>query len=311
MLMSVTIPTTNNNLCLQCQKIPIKALLFPKTWKDLQFQMRMHELEKTRANRATCGFCRLLLAALSSDPGVEDVTWQRSAFVHFEPSPFGTVAVGDQVRLVARFTVQLIIDTQTWSSNRNGTIFAHGIQVAANVDRADSLAEVEMYATMNHDNLLKGRQLQMLDHVDPELPKSWLKLCEAKHGSVCQPRSFLKPEVRLSFRCIDVRARCIRQVDFSTTRFVALSYVWGDAHQVKLGEDTAARLFEAGGLSDECLDIPQTIRDAMLLTAGLGERFLWVDALCIRQDHDEDRGEHIANMGKVYSGAILTIAVSH
>lgn len=55
-----------------------------------------------------------------------------------------------------------------------------------------------------------------------------------------------------------------------------------------LGKDTEDRLFEPGGLNDECLDIPQTIRDAILVTAEIGKQYLWVDALCIFQDSEEE-----------------------
>lgn len=58
------------------------------------------------------------------------------------------------------------------------------------------------------------------------------------------------------------------------------------------------------------LDLPQTIQDAITLTERLGERYLWVDALCIVQDDLEDLQRQTAAMDSVFSGATLTIAAA-
>jgi Heterokaryon incompatibility protein (HET) len=39
----------------------------------------------------------------------------------------------------------------------------------------------------------------------------------------------------------------------------------------------------------------------------LGERYLWVDRLCIIQDDERDKLEQMSHMDRVYSLAILTI----
>ena len=62
-----------------------------------------------------------------------------------------------------------------------------------------------------------------------------------------------------------------------------------------------------GGLSDDQPDITRTLKDAIYLCELLGQRYLWVDTLCIKQDSNEDKGQQIENMGLVYSCAELTI----
>ena len=62
-----------------------------------------------------------------------------------------------------------------------------------------------------------------------------------------------------------------------------------------------------GGLSDDQPDITRTFKDAMYLCELLGQRHLWVDTLCIKQDSNEDKSQQIENMGLVYSCAELTI----
>ena len=50
-------------------------------------------------------------------------------------------------------------------------------------------------------------------------------------------------------------------------------------------------------------NLPQTIKDAIIVTAELGLEYLWIDALCIIQDDDADKGVELARMGDIYSKA--------
>ncbi|WAO86182.1 HET domain-containing protein [Fusarium falciforme] len=57
-------------------------------------------------------------------------------------------------------------------------------------------------------------------------------------------------------------------------------------------------------------DLPQTIKDAVVVTENLGLGYLWVDALCIIQDDESDKACEIDLMGHVYENAQVTIAAS-
>jgi hypothetical protein len=54
-------------------------------------------------------------------------------------------------------------------------------------------------------------------------------------------------------------------------------------------------------------DMPGTLRDAVNPVARIGERYLWVDRLCILLDDERDKLEQMSNMDQVYSSATLTI----
>ncbi|KAF7527685.1 hypothetical protein G7054_g10419 [Neopestalotiopsis clavispora] len=54
----------------------------------------------------------------------------------------------------------------------------------------------------------------------------------------------------------------------------------------------------------------QTIRDAIQVTHRLCIEYLWVDALCIIQDSDEDKANELAQMGNIHRDAYLTIIAS-
>lgn len=59
---------------------------------------------------------------------------------------------------------------------------------------------------------------------------------------------------------------------------------------------------ERGGHS-----LPKTILPAMLLTARLGKRYIWVDALCIIQDDNEHKHSELSNMSSIFANASVII----
>jgi hypothetical protein len=87
--------------------------------------------------------------------------------------------------------------------------------------------------------------------------------------------------------------------------YVALSYVWGGQISTTLNQTTKAQLFKPDGLSE--FNIPATISHAMVLCEAIGQRYLWVDALCIQQDNPVEVATQVSNMGQVYELAALTI----
>ena len=58
------------------------------------------------------------------------------------------------------------------------------------------------------------------------------------------------------------------------------------------------------------LGLPQIMQDAIRVAGDLGFEYLWVDALCIVQDDDEEKASEMARMSEVYEGATLTISAS-
>ncbi|KAH7066526.1 heterokaryon incompatibility protein-domain-containing protein [Paraphoma chrysanthemicola] len=91
-------------------------------------------------------------------------------------------------------------------------------------------------------------------------------------------------------------------------RWVALSYVWGKAVQVKDKQrDTRNRLSSNTTLPDI---IPQTVRDAVIVTRKMGYRFLWVDEFCIDQTDEANKATQIRNMDSIYHNAEITIVAA-
>ncbi|GKZ23882.1 hypothetical protein AbraIFM66951_010414 [Aspergillus brasiliensis] len=133
------------------------------------------------------------------------------------------------------------------------------------------------------------------------LVRSWLHECERSAGHDCGIQLSEPTDIIL----IDVQAnRLVRRR--SDVRYLALSYVWGQAGQLQTVKENFSTLQKQGALCPERNDIPRTIADAMLLVRELHERYLWVDRLCIIQD-SEMKHDTIQDMGKIYSHAILTL----
>jgi hypothetical protein len=55
--------------------------------------------------------------------------------------------------------------------------------------------------------------------------------------------------------------------------------------------------------------IAQVVKDAMILTSKIGQRYLWVDSLCIVQDSPEKLST-ISKMDLVYQNSLLTFVAA-
>ncbi|KAF5003178.1 hypothetical protein FDECE_10246 [Fusarium decemcellulare] len=161
---------------------------------------------------------------------------------------------------------------------------------------------------------LTGSSRRVTPLVDISRVTGWLQKCEKDHGEECGHPKWLGGDDEPwldSCRVIDVNER--RVVDLSTDdRYVALSYVWGSSPGAVnmrwkrcLTADNLSQLQEAGGI--DAISLPQTVNDAVDLVLQMGERYLWVDALCIIQDDLVDVSHQTSRMDLVYSRAVFTI----
>ncbi|KAK0715382.1 heterokaryon incompatibility, partial [Lasiosphaeris hirsuta] len=91
--------------------------------------------------------------------------------------------------------------------------------------------------------------------------------------------------------------------------YAVLSYVWGPGEQPTLSAENVDLWCSEGALQQH-VDLPLTIKDAVQVVREAGMQFLWVDALCIVQDVDEEKALQISQMDRIYSRAILTLAAT-
>jgi hypothetical protein len=138
--------------------------------------------------------------------------------------------------------------------------------------------------------------------------KEALRECDSDHGRECNGQALVnRLSSPIDMLQIDVVDECLVQTT-STVKYFALSYVWGTVPIPKtLKSNLAPRLAKGGLRSDPSTPLPQTIADAIAFVKSLGERFLWVDALCIIQDDELTKQQNIQQMDIVYSRAFATI----
>lgn len=138
-----------------------------------------------------------------------------------------------------------------------------------------------------------------------ELLRSWLTACEHDHAGDCY-KLFHTVLGIPNFYLIDVRDRCL-VVPSTDCRYVALSYVWGSEPFFCTTTSNIESLQLVGGLSRSDVVLPKTIKDAIIFVEQSGERFLWVDSICIVQDDVSHMEKTIPLMGVIYGNALYTI----
>jgi hypothetical protein len=87
--------------------------------------------------------------------------------------------------------------------------------------------------------------------------------------------------------------------------YAALSQRWGTSQHLIVTKATLEQLNE--GISLDLL--PATFRDAVYAARRLGIYSLWIDALCILQDDQEEWRSESQKMGDIYTNAKFVIAV--
>ena len=87
-------------------------------------------------------------------------------------------------------------------------------------------------------------------------------------------------------------------------RYAALSYCWGKEENVittkanlKVHEKEIVYFY-----------LPKTFQDAIEVARKLNINYLWIDALCIIQDDEDDWDTECLRMGKYYENPYVTIS---
>ena len=159
-----------------------------------------------------------------------------------------------------------------------------------------------------HDRRLVATRRQVPKFFDITRLRTWLDRDDSYEIADLPPTGHsLKSLIAASrFRIIDVRSHKVLTIDHPV-RYLALSYVWdqSSANRKKACQSALSQI-------DQTLEVdalPLTFRDAIGLVRLLGERYVWIDAICIH-DEPQDTSVIIPCMGAIYSAAYLTIIVA-
>jgi hypothetical protein len=89
----------------------------------------------------------------------------------------------------------------------------------------------------------------------------------------------------------------LRESDKATHLYEALSYVWG-------GSDKPKSIF----IDNQYLAVTLNLHVALLRLRDRGiPRFIWVDAVCINQEDEQEKEHQIQSMAKIYGKASRVI----
>jgi hypothetical protein len=160
---------------------------------------------------------------------------------------------------------------------------------------------------------------QLLARSSPEyheLLRSWIRRCDDSHEKFgCAALS----QTALPSRVIDVGnasedesfVHLVCTNPSQCGRYVALSHCWGKPSE----EEREANCTFTSNLAQRrrgirVAQLGKTFQDAITVTRGLGERYLWIDSLCIIQDDRSDWMRESERMGAVFSFAYCVIAAT-
>jgi hypothetical protein len=146
--------------------------------------------------------------------------------------------------------------------------------------------------------------------------RQWISECSSSHKDC--PLPLFWSDAKLPTRLIDVgltdgivklRETLPDERANSTKGYVTLSYVWGESDTVKQFKATIAN-HTSLRQSIDVPSLPKTVQDAIYATVQLGIPYLWVDALCIIQDDEDDFSRELSTMAQVYRHATVTISAA-
>lgn len=96
-----------------------------------------------------------------------------------------------------------------------------------------------------------------------------------------------------------------RRSDQEMSQYVCLSHCWGNGmHTIT----TTSNTLNERRACIPFVQLPRLFQDAVRIVRKMGQRYLWIDSLCILQDCPEDRDKESINMASVYSNAYFTLA---
>ncbi|KAF9894869.1 hypothetical protein FE257_004490 [Aspergillus nanangensis] len=160
-----------------------------------------------------------------------------------------------------------------------------------------------------------AEQLMRAGQGDLRNMKSFLRTCVRDHPD-CNKKIrdraltlYTDPNLRL--RVFDIRTNRVIPAP-PNCRYIALSYVWGGHISPQLTQAQlikppgASTLSNAYALIDPKFLLP-TIADAIAFVRMMGERYIWVDQLCIVQDDPTEMSNTVAAMNRIYNASVFTI----
>jgi hypothetical protein len=137
----------------------------------------------------------------------------------------------------------------------------------------------------------------------------WIDECKSAHPN-CQLEKPASIPARLLDVGSDVQEPRLQETFSAQTSYIALSYCWGLPTILHPQFRTEKSNLSLRMREIPMLQLPKTIRDAVLVTRSLEQQFIWIDALCIIQDDKDDWERESVKMQDIYKYSYLTIVAA-
>lgn len=145
-----------------------------------------------------------------------------------------------------------------------------------------------------------------------------------EHGTKCWLSNSHPPQLprKLPTRVLDVSGprSTVKLIETQRTseespvcgEYCALSHAWGSLESKVRPVTTVKQNLARHCRGILVKDLSRTFQDAIKITRSIGIRYLWIDSLCILQDHDDltDWEREASRMQSVYKNSYLTIAAT-
>lgn len=140
------------------------------------------------------------------------------------------------------------------------------------------------------------------------LTKRWVGDCDLHHANCATDREeWANPR-----RLLDLSngVKLVEVEECARLQYITLSHCWGDNSAASAVPRTKRASLTANMIGIAPGELPQLFQDVIKLVRALGIRYLWIDALCIIQDNEQDWKEHTVAMSNIYTYAHLNIAAT-
>ncbi|UKZ66056.1 uncharacterized protein TrAtP1_007239 [Trichoderma atroviride] len=266
-------------LCEKCQSFGLSPTAFRSSPYE---ERRMHQLGRfveVKA-RTDCALCRFLTEAFVDGPGTDRIS-QDEALVQ-----------------------------GTWSSISDDLPNACLLFWLVANNYVDKIEFSIRHIRDDEGPMLGDARVINDAFVNVNLVKKWVNICEKEHDCKDVPieatRASRLPD---GFMVIDVVDNCLIGKTYPC-RYLALSYVWGNSIAFMTTSQNVDMLRAKDSIGHIWNQLSPTIQDAILFTRQLGERYIWIDSLCILQDNAQNAAANIEAMDSIYRYAMVGLLVA-
>jgi hypothetical protein len=159
--------------------------------------------------------------------------------------------------------------------------------------------------------ICRGAIESELEKINKHVIQPWLSRCQQHHPECKSPpqHAFLNYPTRLVW-VGDTTNDVVKLVETGgqCPPYLILSYCWGKTNDTA---KTTEKNYRERTKRIQTSALPKTIRDAIHLTRAMGEKYIWIDAMCIKQSdkgHTGDWATEASKVGDYYANAKCLIS---